>query len=116
MNLTLLPWVIQSFLTFDCINRILKCDLKLLSSTSLWCCLFFSFTQFVILENLSILDLTLSGVIVNGDQQSDKDDCYNIIILHKYSNNYFRYPWGEEAFEKAKQKDRPIFLSGEFLN
>ena len=26
------------------------------------CCLFFNFTQFVILENLSILDLTLSGV------------------------------------------------------
>ena len=30
---------------------------KLLSSTLLWCCLFFNFTQFVVLENLSILDL-----------------------------------------------------------
>ena len=29
---------------------------------SLWCCLIFSFTQFVILEDLSSLDLALSGV------------------------------------------------------
>ena len=28
----------------------------------MWCCLFFNFTQFVILENLSILDLALSAV------------------------------------------------------
>ena len=35
---------------------------KLSKSTSLWCCVLFNFTQVVILENLSILDLTLSGV------------------------------------------------------
>ena len=35
--------------------------LKLLNSTVLWCCLFFNFTQFVILEHLPILDLALSG-------------------------------------------------------
>ena len=35
---------------------------RLLSSTLLWCCLLFSFTQFVIFENLSIFDLALSGV------------------------------------------------------
>lgn len=23
-----------------------------------------------------------------------------------------RYPWGQEAFEKAKAEDKPIFLSG----
>ena len=28
----------------------------------MWCCLLFNFTQFVILENFSILDLALSGV------------------------------------------------------
>ena len=35
---------------------------KLLISTFLWCCFYFDFTQFVILENLSILDLAMSGV------------------------------------------------------
>ena len=34
----------------------------LLSSTLLWRCLFFNFTQFVILKDLSILDLPQSGV------------------------------------------------------
>ena len=56
-------WVIQSFLIFDSMER--KCDHsieKLLSSNLLWCCLFFNFTQVVILENLLILDLALSGV------------------------------------------------------
>ena len=23
-----------------------------------------------------------------------------------------RYPWGDEAFDKAKQENKPIFLSG----
>ena len=41
--------------------RTLKCG-KLLRSTVLGCCFFFNFTQFLILENLSVLDLTLSGV------------------------------------------------------
>ena len=36
---------------------------KPMSSTLLWCCLFFNFTQFVFSENLSVLDLALSGVI-----------------------------------------------------
>ena len=27
----------------------------------------------------------------------------------------YRYPWGEEAFEKAKKENKPIFLSGEFF-
>ena len=54
-------WVIQSFLSFDSKDRTLKCDQQLLSSTLLWCCLYLNFTQLAILENLSILDLTLSG-------------------------------------------------------
>ena len=50
------------FSNFDTMDRTLKCDnsfSKLLSITLLWCCLFFNFIQF---ENLSILDLALSGV------------------------------------------------------
>ena len=35
---------------------------KLLSGALLWCCVFFNVTQFVIFEDLSILDLALSGV------------------------------------------------------
>lgn len=26
---------------------------------------------------------------------------------------YHRYPWGQEAFDKARNEDKPIFLSGE---
>ena len=37
-------------------------DGKLLSSNLLWYSLFFNFIQFAIWENLSILDLALSGV------------------------------------------------------
>ena len=48
------PWVIQSFLTFDSMDRTLKCDH---SSNDFFCC-----TQIVVLENLSILDLALLGV------------------------------------------------------
>ena len=25
---------------------------------------------------------------------------------------YYRYPWGKEAFDKAKKENKPIFLSG----
>ena len=35
---------------------------KLLSSTLLWFCLVFNFTQFINVQNLSILKLALSGV------------------------------------------------------
>ena len=46
------PWVVQSFLTFDSIDKTLYCGAVYL----------FNFTQFVNLENLSILDLALSGL------------------------------------------------------
>ena len=26
-----------------------------------------------------------------------------------------RYPWGEEAFQKAKRENKPIFLSGRII-
>ena len=50
----------QSCLTFDSIDRTLKCDHLFI--TLLWCCLIFNFTQLETLENLLILDLGLSGV------------------------------------------------------
>ena len=45
------PWVIQSFLTFDSIDR------KLLNCTLLLRCLFFNFTEFVILSGVKGLKL-----------------------------------------------------------
>ena len=59
------PWVIQSFLTFDSMDRTLKCDHSLESCRAvLYCGTVFS--QFYpvcnCLKNLSILDLALSGV------------------------------------------------------
>ena len=51
------------FTKFPCILNGLNHRIgKLLSSTLLWCCLFFNFTQFVVLENLLVFDLALSGV------------------------------------------------------
>lgn len=32
-------------------------------------------------------------------------------LLQHASNPVDWYPWGEEAFDKAKQEDKPIFLS-----
>lgn len=32
------------------------------------------------------------------------------LLQHMY-NPVNWYPWGEEAFEKAKQEEKPIFLS-----
>ena len=34
----------------------------------------------------------------------------HLILLFKISI-VFRYPWGEEAFEKARNESKPIFLS-----
>ena len=61
------PWVIQSFLTFDSMDRTRddKCDhsIKAVEQyfTVVW--FLFNFPQLAILENLFILDLVLSGVI-----------------------------------------------------
>ena len=56
------PWVIKGFLTFDSIDRSLKCDHSLAVEQYLnLVLLFFNFTQFVIFQNLSISDLALSG-------------------------------------------------------
>ena len=46
------------------VDRTLKCDHSLKSCALLWCCLFFNFMYFVILENSSVLALALSGVKV----------------------------------------------------
>ena len=58
------PWVIQSVLTFDFVDRTLKCDHSLESCCAVLNCsgVCFYFTQFLILEGLSILDVPLSGV------------------------------------------------------
>ena len=80
-------------------HRTLKCDHifigKLLSSTLLtyllWCCLTFDFTQFVILENLSILDLALSGVkgLIHQKTESKLVAC----IVMKLNQTYFGILW-----------------------
>ena len=44
---------------------------KAVSSTLLWSCLFFNFTQFKILENLSFLNLALTSESVNFENKID---------------------------------------------
>ena len=46
-----------------------------------------------------------------------------LVLLTCYKYTYFgtifcicRYPWGQEAFDKAKNENKPIFLSGERNN
>ena len=55
------PWVVQSFLSFDCMDRSLKCifNWKVVEQYFTLKLFVFHFTQFVILENLSTLDLAL---------------------------------------------------------
>ena len=55
--------VIQSFLTFDSMDRTLKLYFSSCCAVLYCGAVFFKiFTQFVILENISILDLAPSGV------------------------------------------------------
>ena len=49
-------------ITFDSMESVTIRWKALLSSTLPWKCLFFNFTQFIMLQNFSILDLALSGV------------------------------------------------------
>ena len=57
---------VAGFLTFDSVDRAQgrdhwkTCFIRKLLSTFLWSCLFFSIIQFVIFENLLILELALS--------------------------------------------------------
>ena len=66
-------WVIQSFLTFDSVDRTLKCAHLLDKLLSSW---FFNFTQFVILEKLSSLDFRLVGSqkVEQGPKSSSRVD------------------------------------------
>jgi hypothetical protein len=54
----------------------------------------------------------------SNDSSSDREDGYNRLIFEKSpyllqhaDNPVDWYPWGEEAFLKAKKEDKPIFLS-----
>ena len=66
------PWVIQSFLTFDSMDRTQKCDHSL---ESCWAVLYWgavNFPQLVILANLSIFELgTVSNERFNLCEQFD---------------------------------------------
>lgn len=42
------------------------------------------------------------------EYKQSRYDCVPFIL-------FSRYPWGQEAFDKAKREDKPIFLSGEKL-
>ena len=60
------PWVIQSFLTFDSMDRTLKCDHSLESCRAVLYC---GAVCLSVWKNLSVLDLALSevkGLILNG--------------------------------------------------
>ena len=46
----------------------------------------------------------------NGKSNRLIDEKSPYLLQHSY-NPVNWYPWGEEAFERAKNKDKPIFLS-----
>ena len=56
------PCVMQNVLIFNSTDRTLKCDHSLESCWAVLDCGFFNFTQFIILENWSILGFARSGV------------------------------------------------------
>ena len=74
---------------------------KLLSSTLLWCCLYFDFTQFVILENLSVYGL--------GNVRSESVN--RTLLKEVYSSlglSLCTVP-GLAAFDKALNPSDPVF-------
>ena len=64
LTLTVTPWVIQSFLTFDSMDRNLKCDHSLESCRAVLHCGAVGFSiLFVILDNLTVIwDMALLGM------------------------------------------------------
>ncbi len=49
---------------------------------------------------------------MSSDKKTNRliNDKSPYLLQHAY-NTVNWYPWGEEAFEKAKNEDKPIFLS-----
>ena len=62
----------SNYMTIDSTPKELPFSGKLLSSTLLWCCLLFNFTQFVILEIFSVLDLAGYSEVFTGYKLSRK--------------------------------------------
>src|SRR3989338_7584347 len=68
--------------------------------------------------SLSVLAMTMI-LMVSGVQQAMSEETFTNRLIHQTSpyllqharNPVDWYPWGEEAFEKARLKDKPIFLS-----
>ena len=61
------------------------------NSTLLWCCLFLNSTQFVILDNLSVLDLALSGakgLNVSGNKTAENNDLVESKTFGKTNCNF----------------------------
>ena len=56
-----------------------------------------------------ILHTFSGGSAVKRGIKSTSDQGSNVIF-------HYRYPWGDEAFEKAKEENKPIFLSGELVD
>src|SRR3989338_5584646 len=68
--------------------------------------------------SLSVLAMTMI-LMVSGVQQAMSEETFTNRLIHEKSpyllqharNPVDWYPWGEEAFTKARREDKPIFLS-----
>src|SRR3990172_14291 len=63
--------------------------------------------------------LIMSMILIWGTSMADSEEPYTNRLINEKSpyllqhahNPVDWYPWGEEAFEKAKKENKPIFLS-----
>jgi len=53
---------------------------------------------------------TFGGISVDKMPNKLKNEKSPFLLQHAY-NPVDWHPWGDEAFEKAKQDDKPVFLS-----
>jgi len=67
------------------------------------------------------------GLLIEGYRVTGEENMPTITAVHKYTNRLIKetspyllqhahnpvdwYPWGSEAFERAKKEDKPVFLS-----
>ena len=86
-----------------------------MSSTLLWCCLFFNFPQLAVWENLSVLDLALSGMkgfLLSADTGTylmfQWQECLEVLMTTTYGLRVFVFifkVWFNHPDESSPEKD-----------
>ncbi len=68
------------------------------------------FFLYILLRTCYVVKLNLRGDLMDKKPNKLINEKSPYLLQHAY-NPVNWYPWGEEAFAKAREEDRPVFLS-----